>query len=178
MADEPLPAAMELSRARSASSAIEAAWQEGGIRLLFCVSDTVVSKPANDTLAAFVRERIRDIVKDPAVAERLLPRDYPLGTKRLCVDTDYFATYNRPNVTLVDLRSTPIVRATPHGLSTSGADFPARQHRVRHGIRCDDRRPSRHRHTRTRRTAACGRMARGPARLSRTGAPRASRICS
>jgi cyclohexanone monooxygenase len=122
MADEPLPAAMELSP-EERERRYQAAWQEGGIRLLFCVSDTVVSKPANDTLAAFVRERIRDIVKDPAVAERLMPRDYPLGTKRLCVDTDYFATYNRPNVTLVDLRSTPILRATPHGLNTSVADF-------------------------------------------------------
>src|SRR5262249_2618142 len=88
-----------------------------------CVSDTVVSKPANDTLASFVRERIKDIVKDPAVADRLLPRDYPLGTKRLCVDTDYFATFNRPNVTLVDLRSTPILRAATYGLNTSDAEF-------------------------------------------------------
>ena len=123
MADEPLPAAMDLSP-EERERRYQAAWQQGGIRLLFCISDTVVSKPANDTLAAFVRDRIRDIVKDPAVAERLMPRDYPLGTKRLCVDTDYFATYNRPNVTLVDLRSTPILKATAHGLSTSVAEFP------------------------------------------------------
>jgi cyclohexanone monooxygenase len=123
MADEPLPAAMELSPAER-ERRYQSAWQEGGIRLLFCISDTVVSKPANDTLAGFVRERIKDIVQDPAVAERLMPRDYPLGTKRLCVDTDYFATYNRPNVTLVDLRSTPIVCATPRSLTTSAANFP------------------------------------------------------
>lgn len=118
-----LPAAMELSPDER-ERRYRAAWDEGGIGLLFCIADAMVNKPANDTLAGFVRDRIREIVTDPEVAERLLPNDYPLGTKRLCVDTDYFATFNRPNVTLVDLRTTPIIGATPGGLRTSVADFP------------------------------------------------------
>ena len=121
--DAQQPSALELAP-EERERRYQAAWQAGGIQLLFCVSDAIVSQPANDTLAGFVHERIREIVKDPEIAARLLPRDYPLGTKRLCVDTDYYATYNRSNVTLVDLRATPIIGATPHGLTTSVADFP------------------------------------------------------
>ena len=80
---------------------------------------SVVNKEANDTAAEFVRSKIRGIVQDRAVAEMLLPRDYPLGTKRLCVDTGYYATFNRENVTLVDVRSTPIEEITPAGVRTS-----------------------------------------------------------
>jgi len=120
--DSQQPSALEL-KPEEREQRFRAAWAQGGIQLLFCISDTIVSKPANDTLVNFVHERIRNIVQDPAVAERLLPRDYPLGTKRLCVDTDYYATYNRPNVTLVDLRATPIVTATREGLRTSDRQF-------------------------------------------------------
>jgi len=121
--EAPQPSALELPP-EERERRYQAAWKEGGIRLMFCISDAMVSKPANDTLVDFVHARIREIVRDPLVAERLLPKDYPLGTKRLCVDTDYYATYNRPNVTLVDLRATPIVAATPEGLRTSAADYP------------------------------------------------------
>jgi cyclohexanone monooxygenase len=62
-------------------------------------------------------------VRDPEVAESLAPRDYPLGTKRMCVDTDYYVTFNRDNVTLVNLRATPIEAITPRGLRTSGAEY-------------------------------------------------------
>ncbi len=120
--DAPLPSALELS-AGERQQRYQAAWREGGIRLLFCVSDTIVSKPANDTLVGFLHERIREIVKDSEVAERLLPKSHPLGTKRMCVDTDYYATFNRNNVTLVDLRATPIVGATRGGLRTNAAEF-------------------------------------------------------
>jgi cation diffusion facilitator CzcD-associated flavoprotein CzcO len=71
-----------------------------------------------------VRAKIRAIVRDPAVAEALCPRDYPIGTKRLCVDTGYYETFNRPNVTLVDLRRTPIEAITPTGVRTSDAGYP------------------------------------------------------
>jgi cyclohexanone monooxygenase len=65
----------------------------------------VLDKAANDTAAAFMHAaRSARSVKDPDVAEKLLPRDHPIGTKRLCVDTNYYETYNRPNVTLVDLQ--------------------------------------------------------------------------
>jgi cyclohexanone monooxygenase len=123
LADTQQPSALELTP-EECEQRYRDAWNEGGIRLLFCISDAMSSKPANDTLARFVHDRIREIVKDPEIAERLMPKDFPIGTKRLCVDTDYFATYNRPNVTLVDLRTTPIVEATPQGLRTSAAEFP------------------------------------------------------
>jgi cyclohexanone monooxygenase len=67
-----------------------------------------------------VRNKIRGIVKDPRTAELLAPKDHPIGTKRLCLDTNYYETYNRPNVTLVDVRSDPIAEITPTGLRTEG----------------------------------------------------------
>ncbi len=112
------PSALELEPVERERRYREA-WREGGIRLLFCISDAITNQAANDTLAEFVHARIREIVKDPKVAERLLPRTYPLGTKRLCVDTDYYATFNRSNVTLVSLRETPIEEVTPRGVRTS-----------------------------------------------------------
>ena len=76
-------------------------------------NDLLLDRDANETAAEFVRQRIAEIVDDPEVAELLSPRDYPFGTKRPCLDTDYYATFNRDNVILVDLRSTPIVEITP-----------------------------------------------------------------
>jgi len=80
--------------------------------------DLLTSQEANDTAAEFFREKIRGLVRDPALAELLTPRDYPLGTKRLCVDTSYYETYNRGNVTLVDVRKAPIEAITPEGVQT------------------------------------------------------------
>jgi cyclohexanone monooxygenase len=100
-----------------------ARWRHGGFGLTSAFSDLYSNREANETAAQFVRARIREIVHDPAVAELLCPRGYPIGTKRLCVDTDYYATYNRPNVTLVDLRATPIEAITPNGLRTSAASY-------------------------------------------------------
>src|SRR6266508_4668714 len=68
--------------------------------------------------AEFFRAKIRAAVRDQAVAETLSPRHYPVGTKRLCVDTDYYDTFNRDNVTLIDVRKSPIEAITPHGLRT------------------------------------------------------------
>ena len=101
----------------------EQRWRHGGIALLGAFADLIVNKEANDTAAEFVRSKIRGIVRDPAVAERLLPKDYPVGTKRLCIDTGYYATFNRDNVTLVDVRATPIEEITPTGLQTSDAEY-------------------------------------------------------
>ena len=93
-------------------------WQSGGVNFMHAFSDLMLDAGANQTAADFVRAQIRQTVHDPAVAERLLPRDHPIGSKRICVDSDYFATYNRANVTLVDLRQAPIVGLTPQGLQT------------------------------------------------------------
>jgi cyclohexanone monooxygenase len=98
-------------------------WQRGGVCLAGTFSDLIVNEEANHTAAEFVRSKIREIVRDPAVAEKLAPKGYPFATKRLCVDTNYYATFNRENVTLVDLRSTPIDAITPQGLKTSDASY-------------------------------------------------------
>ena len=102
----------------------EAAWEYGGAtRVLLGYMDLLSSAEANDTLAEFVRNKIRETVKDPAVAKLLCPTDHPLGTKRICVDSHYYATYNRPNVTLVDVRTAPIEEVTSTGLRTTSAHY-------------------------------------------------------
>ncbi len=99
-------------------------WEEGGFRFVFAsFGDLLIDKAANDTAAEFIRGKIRDIVKDPAVAEMLVPTDHPYATKRPPIDTDYYETYNRHNVTLVDVRKTPIVEITPAGLRTEEAEY-------------------------------------------------------
>ena len=98
----------------------ETAWESGTLYgMVAAFNDLLVDRDANDTAAEYVRARIRDAVDDPEVAERLSPRNHPFGTKRPCLDTDYYATYNRDNVTLVDVRSTPIVAITPTGIRTA-----------------------------------------------------------
>lgn len=114
--------ALEVSR-EERQRKYEDRWSYGGLSMMGAFGDILYSKEANDTAAEFVRSKIRAIVRDPAVAEKLLPRDYPLATKRLCVDTDYYATFNRDNVTLVDTRTTSIEEVTPTGLRTSGAEY-------------------------------------------------------
>jgi cyclohexanone monooxygenase len=101
----------------------EALWAEGGASVLLSYNDLFTKKLANDTLADFVRAKIADIVRDPVVAKRLQPSTYPFGTKRLCLDTDYYETFNRPNVTLVDIQSEPIEEILPYGLRTGGKDY-------------------------------------------------------
>ncbi|MGE0230808.1 MAG: flavin-containing monooxygenase [Flavobacteriaceae bacterium] len=101
----------------------ERRWQRGGANFTHCFNDLFVDKKANDLAAEFVRQKIRSIVPDAEVARRLAPTDHAIGTKRICVDTDYYATYNRPNVTLVDLRETPIKRIVGSGIRTSAGDY-------------------------------------------------------
>lgn len=102
----------------------EELWQEGGLKFMFgTYYDVFVNEEANETVSEFIREKIREIVRDPAVAEKLLPTDHPYGSKRPPIDTDYFETFNRANVTLVDLRETPIEEITPTGIRTSAADY-------------------------------------------------------
>jgi cyclohexanone monooxygenase len=96
----------------------EARWAEGGLTYLGAFADLLVNAESNTTAADFVRERIAETVHDPDVAKKLMP-DTVIGCKRMCVDTGYYATYNRPNVHLVDLRETPIEEITPKGIRTS-----------------------------------------------------------
>ena len=101
-----------------------AKWATGGtISFLYSYNNLLLDQASNDTAAEFVRDRIRTIVRDPRTAELLCPFDHPIGTKRLILDTNYFETFNRDNVTLVDVRSAPIERITGNGLRTTQADF-------------------------------------------------------
>jgi cyclohexanone monooxygenase len=97
-------------------------WANGGVRFVAAFTDTMTTMEANEISAQFVRDKIRQIVHDRETAELLSPRDHPIGTKRICVDTDYYATYNRPNVRLIDVRADPIEEITPRGLRAGGTD--------------------------------------------------------
>ncbi|RAI59741.1 flavin-containing monooxygenase [Roseicella frigidaeris] len=101
------------------SAEYERRWANGGTAFMGAYHDLILNKASNDTAAEFVRNKIRSIVKDPETAEALAPKDHPIGTKRICVDTDYYETYNRPNVALVNLRKTPIETITETGIRTS-----------------------------------------------------------
>ena len=102
-------------------SEYERRWQTGGVNFMHSFNDLMLDERSNITAADFVRAQIRATVHEPAVADALAPNDHPIGAKRICIDTDYFASYNRPNVRLVDLRATPIERFTATGLQTSAA---------------------------------------------------------
>jgi cyclohexanone monooxygenase len=104
--------------------AYEAKWAEGGsISFLYSFTDLLINRESNETASEFVRRKIRATVKDARTADLLCPNDHPIGTKRLILDTDYYETYNRDNVTLVDIRSKPIREITPTGLRTADADY-------------------------------------------------------
>ncbi|MGI8607577.1 MAG: flavin-containing monooxygenase, partial [Gaiellaceae bacterium] len=98
-------------------------WERGGINALsYAFTDFFTDPEANATAAEFARERIREVVRDPAVAEALSPGHH-IGTKRTCVDIGYYETYNRDNVELVDLRRSPIVEITPRAIRTANAEY-------------------------------------------------------
>jgi cyclohexanone monooxygenase len=100
----------------------ESRWNLGGLAFLSIYNDLTRNQASNDTAADFVREKIAEIVEDKATAAKLMPTTHPLGTKRICVDTDYFATFNRPNVSLVDISETPIETVLPDGVRAAGKD--------------------------------------------------------
>lgn len=102
----------------------EAAWETGGLRFRATFRDLVIDKAANDTAADFIRGKIREIVKDPATAAKLSDFDHPYAAKRPPIDTDYFETFNRDNVALVDVRAEPIDRITSRGIRTQDAEYP------------------------------------------------------
>ena len=101
----------------------EDAWEFGGLRFRAAYSDLLSDQAANDTASDFIRDKIREVVKDAEVAERLLPDDHGFATKRPPIDTRYFETYNRDNVTLVDVRATPIQEITATGMRTTEQEY-------------------------------------------------------
>jgi len=102
----------------------EGAWEQGELfAILGIFADQGINPASNDIVAGLIREKIRSAVNDPQTAEALCPKDHYFGTKRPCLDTDYFETYNLPHVQLVDLRSQPITSITEHGIDTVGESF-------------------------------------------------------
>ncbi len=99
------------------------AWERGGFRLGTTFNDLLFDADANETAAEFLRERIRERVDDPEIAELLSPRDHPFFTKRPPLENGYYETFNRDNVTLADVRSTPIQEITPNGVRTADAEY-------------------------------------------------------
>lgn len=110
--------------AEERESIYEAAWERGGLQFRATFQDMLIDKAANDTAAEFVKRKIRSIVKDPKTAALLSDIDHPYAAKRPPIDTDYFETYNRPNVLLVDVKAKPIEAITPAGVRTSEAEYP------------------------------------------------------
>ena len=96
-------------------------WQEGGLGFVAVFTDTLAQPDANEVAAEFVRSKIRGIVRDPAVAELLTPTQV-IGCKRLCVDSGYYETFNRPDVRLVDIGGSGIEAITPSGIRAGGED--------------------------------------------------------
>src|SRR5690606_25746414 len=97
-------------------------WQEGGLGFMTTFFDLIFDRRANETAAEFVRAKIRSIVRDPQLAERLSPQ-HVIGCKRLCVDSGYYETFHRPNVTLVDVAAAPIEEIVPDGIRTKDAHY-------------------------------------------------------
>jgi cation diffusion facilitator CzcD-associated flavoprotein CzcO len=102
--------------------AMEQAWINGGHTFLGTFADLLSNQEANDQVADFVREKIGQIVKDPQTAEALKPRGYPIFARRPCLDTEYYETYNRSNVHLVDVKKDPIVEITEKGIRTESGE--------------------------------------------------------
>ncbi|ABE29401.1 phenylacetone monooxygenase [Paraburkholderia xenovorans LB400] len=102
----------------------EIGWNWGNTGFTRIYKDILSNLEANDTMADFVRRKIRDMVKNPDVAAMLTPNDHPIGTKRICLDTDYFETYNRDNVSLVDVRKHPITSISREGIHTDNEAYP------------------------------------------------------
>ena len=117
------PSALAVS-AQERRRTFDERWNAGGFQLFIdSYGDILFDKAANDTVADYVRGRIFERVTDPAVAELLAPRDYPYGTKRPPMETNYYEVYNQENVALVDIKSAPIETITETGLRTSESEY-------------------------------------------------------
>jgi cation diffusion facilitator CzcD-associated flavoprotein CzcO len=121
LASPPTQSALEVDDAER-TARFTRAWTDPDnslVDLTGSYTDLLLNRDANDTAAQFVRDRIAEIVHDPDTAAALQPTDHPIGTKRVCLGTGYYETYNLPHVRLVDLKKTPIVEITPAGVRTS-----------------------------------------------------------
>ena len=118
----PTQSALEVTEAERNQTYLDR-WEQGGLTFIGTYTDLLLDADANRTAADFVRARIREIVKDPDTAELLCP-DSTFGCKRLCVDSEYFATFNRENVSLVDISETGVERITRNGVVANSVEYP------------------------------------------------------
>jgi cyclohexanone monooxygenase len=102
---------------------LEERWKQGGFAILGSFADTGIDEKANEVVREFLARKIRAAVKDERTANLLTPRTYPFGTKRPCVDTNYFETYNRSNVSLVDISQAHIEEITTEGIRTAAQEY-------------------------------------------------------
>lgn len=102
---------------------MERQYELGGHGMQLMFTDQATDDAVNRQVADFVRGKIRERFKDMALAERLIPHDYPFGARRLCLDTNYYETYTRGNVSLVDVRSEPIEHITATGIQTADKHY-------------------------------------------------------
>ena len=102
----------------------ERAWDGMGFGFVLAFYDLLLDQESNDTAAEFIRAKIADVVDDPETREKLMPVGFPFGAKRPSVDSGYFAAFNRPDVTLVDVRSDPIEQVTADGVRTASGEHP------------------------------------------------------
>lgn len=105
-------------------SGFEEAWAKGGVGFVRTFTDIILNPEANTSASDFIRAKIAEIVENPTVASALQPKTYPLGAKRICVDTGYYETFNKSNVSLIDVSKTPITHITSKAVSTVDADYP------------------------------------------------------
>lgn len=104
-------------------AAFEKRWQLGGVLFSKTFPDQMTDLEANDEARKFYEEKVRAIIDDPALADLLIPSDHPIGTKRICTDTNYFQTFNRPNVSLISVRATPIESVDATGINTTETHY-------------------------------------------------------
>ena len=116
------PATADEMSASERRRELEARWEMGGLCMYSVFADVLMNDEANEIAADFVREKISELVRDPQVAALLSPHSF-IGCKRICLDTDYYATFNRPNVALVDVSDAPVEEITRTGLRTGGRDY-------------------------------------------------------
>ncbi|BBN48408.1 flavin-containing monooxygenase [Mycobacterium avium] len=103
--------------------AFEKRWELGGVLFSKTFADQMIDPVANEEARKFYEEKVRAVIDDPALADLLIPNDHPIGTKRICTDSNYFQTFNRPNVKLISVRKTPIISIDATGINTTDAHY-------------------------------------------------------
>jgi cation diffusion facilitator CzcD-associated flavoprotein CzcO len=114
--------AMEVSP-EERRAAFEKRWQLGGVLFSKTFPDQMIDPAANEEARKFYEEKVRAVIDDPEVADLLIPTDHPIGTKRICTDSNYFQTFNKPNVSLISVRNTPIESIDETGISTTDSHY-------------------------------------------------------